>query len=213
MLQLTIDSILELMGCMFSASGDMNFLELAKSLFLSSHLFLASFFFLISHLSGLKIILLSFPSSHCLLPSFLPPCSPFLSFFCPSLESAQTPKAPTDLCSGLKALQPDGGATQQGEPRALHLLSLRDPARASRGGQWGNDARNLASPLCPLATAPAHTVLQVLPLTQGLSQVGDGGYGVWEEASQRATVHITSLWFVAGRRVWSCRGCTSIGLS
>lgn len=189
MLQLTIDNILDFMGCKFSASGDINFLELASSLFLSSHLFLASFFFLISHLSGLKKILLSFPSSHCLPPSFLPPGFPFLPFFCPSLESAQVPKALTDPCSGSKALQPDGGASQQGESRALHLLSLWDPAHTSRGGQWGDDTGYLAPPLCPLATAPAYSILQVLPLTQGLSQVGDGGYGVWEEASQRATVH------------------------
>lgn len=42
MLQLTVDSVLDLMGCKISAFEDVNFLELARCLFLSSHLPLAS---------------------------------------------------------------------------------------------------------------------------------------------------------------------------
>lgn len=41
-MQLTTDGILDLMGCKVSGSGDKNFSELARGIFLSSHLSLAS---------------------------------------------------------------------------------------------------------------------------------------------------------------------------
>lgn len=156
-----IDDVLNFMRCSVSEDKD---LEQANRL--------DAFFFLIIYLW------LQFPSIcsvilvwilFCCLPTFptffyLPP---FLSPF--SLHILLG--SPQDMCTSSsvltnqmvfilkQALQPGSGATEPGESRTLHLLSLWDPACASCGGQWNHDTGYLASQLHPLARAPAHSIL------------------------------------------------------
>lgn len=153
----------------------------------------------------------SLPSSTAFFPASFKKKLPSLLLSLP--EACTSSQAPTDQSPLLKALQPGGGATKQGESWALHLLALWDPACTSWGGHRDNDAGYLAPPLRPLATAPAHSILQVLPLTQGLGPVGDGGCGTGGKCCREQAACRHSLWSVAGGRPWSFGGCTGAGRS